>query len=237
MRPPILITGCARSGTSLVAGVINICGAFGGDMSGPNRNNQKGMFENAKIRNTIVKPYFRKIGVDPLGQYPLPNINNLLIPMDWQKRVEAVIKEQGYKNGPWMYKGAKMCLHWTVWHYAFPDAKWIIVRRKPTQIVNSCLKTGFMKAFKNGTYRKEVGAKNEAEGWLWWVHEHHKRFIEMVDEELDVRWVWPERMVDRDYSKMKQTIEWLGLEWKEEEVVNFIDPKLWKARKVKYIKT
>ena len=38
MKDPILITGCARSGTSMIAGVINICGAFGGDMAGPNAN-------------------------------------------------------------------------------------------------------------------------------------------------------------------------------------------------------
>lgn len=233
MIPPILITGCARSGTSMVAGVINICGAFGGDMSGPTKNNQKGMYENSKIRNTIVKPYFRQIKVDPLGQYPLPDINNLLIPFDWKERVEKIIKEQGYPGGPWMYKGAKMCLHWTVWHYAFPDAKWIIVRRKPTQIVNSCMKTGFMRAFNSAANQRKVGAKTAEEGWMWWVHEHYKRFTEMIDEGLDVKWVWPERMVDGNYQQMKETIEWLGLEWKGEEVMSFIEPKLWKARKMK----
>jgi hypothetical protein len=96
MREPILITGCARSGTSMVAGVINRCGAFGGKMSGPNSNNQKGMFENAVIRNSIVKPYLRQIGVDHLGQYPLPNIENLLIPRDWKWKVEQVMIDQGY---------------------------------------------------------------------------------------------------------------------------------------------
>ena len=61
ISPPILLTGCARSGTSLTAGIVNLCGAFGGIMSGPNRNNAKGMFENSKIRNTIIKPYLQKI--------------------------------------------------------------------------------------------------------------------------------------------------------------------------------
>ena len=44
MKEPILITGCARSGTSMVAGIINMSGAFGGVMAGPNKNNQKGNF-------------------------------------------------------------------------------------------------------------------------------------------------------------------------------------------------
>ena len=147
MKPPILITGCARSGTSLIAGIINICGAFGGIMSGPNSNNAKGMFENVNIRNGIVKKYYQSIGVDKLGQYPLPDINNLPIPPDWKEKVENVMLNDGYKDGLWMYKGAKMCQHWPVWNNAFPDAKWVIVRRKTPDIINSCIRTNFMRAF------------------------------------------------------------------------------------------
>jgi hypothetical protein len=230
MPSPILITGAARSGTSMVAGVINMCGAFGGNMSGPNKNNQRGMFENARVRNTIVKPYLRDIAVDELGQYPLPNIEKLSIPNDWRKRVEQVMIEEGYKGEPWMYKGAKMCLVWPIWDHAFPNAKWIIVRRKTSDIVASCTKTGFMRAFRREAFRKAVGANTEAEGWLWWVHQHEKRFVEMIEEGLNCKVVWPDRMVRGDYQQIYETVEWLGLEWKS-EVLSFIDPKLWKARR------
>lgn len=232
MKEPILITGCARSGTSMVAGVINICGAFGGTMSGPNSNNQKGMFENNRIRQSIVKPYFRQLEVDPLGQYPLPDVDTLPIPRQWRKRVEMVMHEQGYKDGPWMYKGAKMCLHWPVWDYAFQNAKWIIVRRRTADIVNSCMKTGFMRAFNNTVNQKAVGVNDEREGWLWWVHQHEQRFIEMIQAGLNCKIVWPERMVDGNYQQMFEALEWLGLDWKSHinEIREFIEPKLWKAR-------
>ena len=228
-KSPILITGCARSGTSMIAGIINLCGAFGGNMSGPNKNNQKGMFENAAIRNNIVKPYFRQLGVDPMGQFPLPNVDNLLIPSDLKTRVEQIMREEGYKEGPWMYKGAKMCLAWPSWHYAFPNAKWIIVRRRTGDIINSCVHTGFMRAFGRGLTQKAVGAKTENEGWLWWVREHEKRFVEMMNEGLNCKVIWPERMVDGDYQQVKEMVEWLGLEWKS-EVLSFIDPLLYKSR-------
>lgn len=219
MKSPILITGAARSGTSMVAGVINMSGTFGGDMSGPNRNNQKGMFENSRIRNIIMKPYLESIGVDPLGQYPLPDIETLSIPNNWKKRVEDIMKQQGCREDqPWMYKGAKMCLTWPVWNYAFPDAKWIVVRRRTADIVNSCLKTGFMRAFK------------DREGWLWWVHQHEQRFIEMIQAGLNVRIVWPEKMLHGNYQEMYETIEWLGLKWPGQAVYDFIEPKLWHAR-------
>lgn len=226
---PIIITGAARSGTSMVAGAIHICGAFGGIMSGPTVNNRKGMFENARIRNTIVKPYLRSIGMDPLGQYPLPDINNLMIPVDWNCRIIQIMKEEGYKCGPWMYKVAKGCLLWPIFHFAFPDAKWIIVRRRTTDIINSCLRTNFMRAFRNKQIQKAVGVKNEAEGWLWWVHQHEQRFVEMMTEGLNCKIVWPERMINANYQEIKDTIEWLGLEWKS-EVLSFVDPKLWHSR-------
>jgi len=232
MNEPILITGCARSGTSLIAGIINQSGAFGGNMSGPNSNNPKGMFENARIRNSIVKPYFRSIDVDPLGQYPLPDVTDLPIPTAWRSRVEEIIQHEGYKDGPWMYKGAKMCLHWPVWHYAFPKAKWIIVRRKDEDIVNSCMRTGFMRAFHNPNNLKAVGARNEKEGWQWWVDQHKARFREMMDEGLNLAVIWPQHMIDGDYSQVKNRLEWLRLEWSL-DVPEFIEPKLWKARNKK----
>ena len=226
---PILITGCARSGTSMVAGVVNMCGAFGGRMSGPNKNNEKGMFENAAVREHIVKPYLRSLGVDPLGQFPLPDVTTLSIPAGWRQRVEQIFVDEGYLGGVWMYKGAKMCLIWPVWNYAFPNAKWIVVRRRTGDIVSSCCKTGFMRAFRNAQFQRAVGAKDEREGWLWWVHQHERRFVEMIEAGLNVKVVWPELMVHGDYSQLYETLDWLGLKWKS-EVLTFVDPKLWRAR-------
>lgn len=232
-QEPCLVTGCARSGTSMVAGVINLCGAWGGKMSGPNRHNEKGMFENSTIRDSITKPYLREIGVDPLGQFPLPDTGKILIPANWRVKILQVLHDQGYPGGPWFYKGAKMCLMWPVWHFAFPTSKWVIVRRKTADIVNSCERTGFMRAFNRSFAQRAVGAKTSAEGWLWWVHQHEDRFREMIAAGLNVRIVWPERMVDGDYEQLQETIEWLGLPWNEEGAKAFIEPKLWKARQIR----
>ncbi len=231
MHEPILITGCPRSGTSLVAGAIHMCGAFGGSMRGPNKYNARGMFENIHIVDNIIKPYLRELNVDPLGQYPLPDINTLPIPSDLRSRVINAIHNDGYKGGPWMYKGAKMCLMWPVWHYAFPDAKWIIVRRKTSDIIRSCMETGFMSAFGKGHIRKAVGAETKEEGWLWYVHQHEKRFVEMIEAGMNVKIIWPDRMVEGNYKQLWDVLDWLGLEWNS-EVFNFVDPRLWKARQM-----
>lgn len=230
LQDPIIITGAARSGTSMIAGTINMCGAFGGRMSGPTINNKKGMFENAYVRNNIVKPYLESLGYDRLGQYPLPNINKLPIPNDWRSRIEQVMINEGHPGGPWMYKCAKACLIWPVFYFAFPRAKWIIVRRKTEDIVLSCIKTGFMRAFRSTQNQRSVGAINEAEGWTWWVNQHITRFNEMIEAGVNLKMIWPEKAVHGDYHEIMDMVSWLGLEWKS-EVLGFIDPKLWKARR------
>lgn len=217
-KPPILITGAARSGTSMVAGCINICGTFGGDLLGASKHNAKGFFENAHIRDQIEKVYLRKHDLDPLGQYPVAETKGLSIPQNWRHEIESTMIRQGYDLGPWFYKGAKACQIWPVWNYAFPNAKWIIVRRRSVDIAESCLRTGFMKYYK------------DFDGWMKWVRYHEEKFNEMIDAGLNVKLVWPDRLVRGDYSQLLDAIEWLGLPWRSEKVMSFIEPKLWKAK-------
>jgi len=226
-REPILITGAARSGTSMVAGTMNICGAWGGDMRGPTRFNRKGMFENKRIVNTLVKPFFVSIGADPMGQRPLPDINKIaaavnlpLLAAKWRKEIIDIVTEEGYSSGPWFYKGAKMCLMWPLWHAAFPGAQWIIVRRDPEDIVRSCAKTAFMRGY------------HSRAGWLHWVAEHEKRFEEMYDAKLKIQEVWPQRAIDGDLTQLQMVVNLFGLDWDFNKVKEFITPSLWiKAKK------
>lgn len=217
MPPPIIVTGCARSGTSLTAGILHRCGAFGGTMRGPNPANPRGQFENIEIVSTLVKPYLRNLGVDPLGQKPLPDPSRCwgdAARLDWRRKIEGIMRRQGYPGGPWLYKGAKACLVWPLWHEAFPEAKWVIVRREDSEIVASCLRTSFMRAY-----------QDEA-GWQGWVEAHKRRFAEMR-ERVDVREVWPWRAIAGDLSKFRELAGCLGLKWNEAAAREFVSPDLW----------
>jgi hypothetical protein len=229
---PILITGAARSGTSLVGACVHLCGAWKGDTVGPGRWNKKGMYENHALREKVVKPILMKMGVDRRGQFPLPKTDDVIIPQKFKEHVLSTIKQQGWTpDKPWMYKCAKMSLIWPVWQYAFPNSKWVIVRRKTSDIVNSCMRTGFMTAFGNEKVQKRVNVDNERDGWVWWVRRHEDKFVEIIKAGLNVQMVWPERMVNADYEQMMHTMEWLGLTWNGSAVSEFIEPKLWKARR------
>lgn len=224
MENPILITGCARSGTSMTAGVVYLSGAFGGIMRGATKYNKKGMYENTAIVNDHIKPLLRKYSVDPLGQNPLPDINvfheieNKYIDR-FKENIIRLMKREGYEEGLWFYKGAKMCLMWPLWHKAFPKAKWIIVRREPNDIVASCMRTSFMRGYKNYA------------GWLGWVAEHEKRFQEMHDAGLNIYQIWPQVAINGDFTELQMVINNLGLKWNEDKVKEFITPSYWHRNK------
>ena len=58
----------------------------------------------------------------------------------------------------------------------------------------------------------------------------------MIHAGLNVKVIWPERMVKGNYEQIYEVIEWLGLSWKGKEVMDFIEPKLWKAKQKMGIK-
>ena len=228
MRSPTLITGCARSGTSMTAGVIFLSGAKGGDMFGPTRFNPRGMYENKIIREGMVKPYLRSIGADPMGQKPLPDLQRVWADANcaetvgaWRSNIQALMRAQGVgEDEPWAYKGAKMCLFWPLWHAAFPDARWVLVRRTDTDIINSCLRTHFMRAYR------------DALGWQRWVETHKQRFQEMRNAfPMNIHEVWPEKVIGGAVEIYYNMLEWLGLVPPEDLIEKFIDPVLWGKRK------
>lgn len=229
---PILITGAARSGTSMIAASIHLCGAFKGNTGGGNRYNEKGMFENLALREQIIKPLLAAINVDRLGQYPLPATKDTVIPANLGQQIKRIMMAEGWDGkSQWMWKCAKMSLIWPAWLFAFPNSKWVIVRRKDEDIVRSCLKTGFMNKLSREHILQKLGLNTPEEGWQWWVDRHKEKFTEIISAGVNVQTVWPEKMIYGDYSEIKDTVEWLGLKWNGPAVMDFIEPRLWKARK------
>jgi len=218
MQDPILITGVARSGTSMTAGIISLCGAVGGNVCGATKANKRGQFENVEMRNTLIKPYLTSMGLDPRGQNPLPEDLSSLLPFpDFGRKMKEIARAQGIaKDVAWYFKGAKLCLIWPVVAATLPGSKWVVVRRSDAGIINSCIYTGFMNAYKT------------APGWKKWVDIHRRHISSMEDFLGDTcREVWPERFINGDFSEISGVIDWLGLNWNFEQVSKFIAPELW----------
>lgn len=213
---PILITGVERSGSSLIARILDLCGVWSGYC-----NN---MFEN----QTIVGFNNELLNLSPIG---LPDVDTLQIPVNWGKSINGVLVAQKGLGKPWMVKHSGLTRLWPVWNYAYHDAKWLIVRRRTGDVIQSCIKTGYMRTFKDPVIRSEFLFETEEQAWLWWVHEYEKRFVQMIEAGLNCRIIWPERMVTGDYQQIYETIEWLGLKWNN-AIPSIIDPLLNKSREV-----
>ncbi|NJM42225.1 MAG: hypothetical protein HC853_16515 [Anaerolineae bacterium] len=77
-------------------------------------------------------------GLPPRGWLPA-------IP-DFRSLVAAALVIQHYDGvQPWGFKEPKMCLMWRLWDQHFPGARWVIVRRPIEQVVDSCMRTSFLR--------------------------------------------------------------------------------------------
>lgn len=218
MNQPIFITGVERSGSTLIAKVLDICGAFKGATSN--------MLENIELRELCEK----YVAYNVNGELML-NTKQLNIPIIWKDKVDKVLHGcECYKDGVWMFKSSIIAQMWPVWHYAYPNAKWIIVRRRTGDIVQSCIKTAYMDLFKDEFNRIKVNVTSEEDGWRWWVHQYENKFREMIEAGVNCKIVWPERMVIGDYQQIYEMIDWVGLEWNS-KIVETIDPLLNKSRR------
>jgi hypothetical protein len=218
MNAPVFLTGIPRSGSSAIAAFINMCGAFSGRMS------KRSMYSNDTLREVLLKPYLDRLNVDVDGLSSFPSTDSIIVPAYWKTRVEQVMKDEGYKDGAWMFKDSRIALTWPLWNISFPDAKWIIVRRRTGDVIQSCMKTGYMKAY------------DTPEGWLNMVHEYEDRFIEIENEKINHRIIWPERMVDGDYRQLYDLCDWLGLKY-EDKALDFITKLLWSNKTIKNVST
>lgn len=214
---PIFVTGVERSGSSIVARIITMCGAFCGEVTE--------MQENKHLKE-FVNHFYNYHNADPRGQYPLPELDFIPIPPFWKEKVDVILEKDRYTGKcPWMYKSSRIAQIWPVWHNAYPEAKWIIVRRRTGDIIQSCIKTGFMTAYTNESILQQINAKDEADGWLWWIHEQEQLFSKMFEAGLNIQVIWPERMAVGDFEQIKEMLDWLGLEWTD-KIIEMVQPLL-----------
>lgn len=191
---PIFVTGIERSGSSIVAKIISMCGAYAGNVNS--------MQENIDIKKLMDWYYKEKLGISEKGQIPLPKTSRLPDVSDLSISISNLLDKQGYnRSKPWLFKSSRIAQTWPIWNRTYPNAKYIIVRRRTGDIIQSCMKTGFMTA-----YDTQVG-------WLGWIHDHEKLFVEMIEKGCNCKIIWPERMATGDFAQMQETIEWLNLSW------------------------
>lgn len=222
-RRPILVTGLPRSGTSLTAGVLHLCGAFVGQcVPGKGPANPRGFFENQFLRERVNKPLLRALDADPLGVFPLPDpdVARALPPFPRLRRsiLERVAWEGCSHNEAWLFKDAKLTLLFPIWNQLFPRARWVLVRRDKADIIASCLRTPFM-------------AQHSSDPYFWsrW-HDQIVQQLEAIKQKANGWWeIRPDDLLAGRMLSWKCMVQELHLTWKEDSVREFLLPEAWQG--------
>jgi len=198
---PILILGQPRSGTSMTAGIFAQHGVWTGTCREGNQFNEKGFFENLHIKKVIIAMQGRVVHAGVLGQ-PMPGFRAMVL---------AAIYEDGYRSGPWLWKGS--ALYWPAF-YEF-KAKIVVCRRPVGQIFDSCRSSEviFGKELPDDLLRENIAI-------------HHKQMDYLVDMgacEVDT---WG--VAQGDYDTIDNALEYCGIEFDHELTHAFVDSSLWK---------
>lgn len=156
---------------------------------------------------------------DPLGVRKLPLKDlNIQIP-GLREILSQIIEGDGYQfDRPWLYKDAKLTLLWPIFAHNFPDASWIIVRRSEQDIIDSCLRTSFMKQH-----------SKDPKFWQRFVDEYMQRIKLLMTSEATFHELWPDTLLKGDWSVFRDLLEKLELSFDEKALRRFISPKLWHA--------
>lgn len=188
---PIFITGIPRSGISMTANLLDIHGAFGG--------NTTDRYSNKEIVESILDPYFTMIG-DVNCQRNVPNCSGIILINDLRERLIDIIVKQGYRNaGRWYIKDARLILLHSMLDEAFPEADWILVKRDKNEIAQSCMKTGYMNAYKN------------LSDWLGWIDKWEKIYNKIQATNSNITAVYPKKFINSDNTEINSVLEELEL--------------------------
>lgn len=202
---PILLTGVPRSGATFIIRILQMCGGKIGLCSS--------MYENILIDDVIDNILLHDIQFPTIA---VEKIDRDIYPL-FSDVVSKVLTKQKLNDGKTVIKNSGFSLTWRYWHKLYPNAQWVIVRRKSPYIVNSCVKTAYMTLMKNKS-NLDLLQLSEKEAWMWYIHRFEEQWLAMAKEGLDIKEVYPDRMERHDYGRIKQLVVDLGLEWNDEVI-------------------
>jgi len=118
VNEPILIASPTRSGTTMVAWLLHLHGAWIGEAK---VTKAKGSNPAVGTENVAIKTYLRSVSG---------------VPDDFRKRILSLVDN----DGPWLVKTAQNLLKMDAWLKHFPEARWVLTNRSTEDIIASTMR-------------------------------------------------------------------------------------------------
>lgn len=170
---PVLITGMHRSGTSMIARLLNLCGLYLGEQGefiDPKPDNPRGFWEHLLFLQ-LDKFIVQKFGHDDVMTDEIPFLmqegwekdDRLYMTTLWAKRM---VHSMSASSPNWGWKDPRAALLLPFWYPLIPDLKVVICLRHPLDVAASLMKRD-----------PTIGEKESVDNWyayMWMVDEHAK---------------------------------------------------------------
>ncbi len=129
----LIVAGFHRSGTSAVARTLALAGlTLGEDLLGSEPSNPYGHFEDNEViaihQTTLEVNGFDWKVREPFDPY---------VPERVWRSINRLIARREATGRPWGFKDPRVCLFLKLWLHALPEAKVLVVYRRPADVIRS----------------------------------------------------------------------------------------------------
>ena len=196
MHDPIVILAFPRTGSSMVAGVFREHGIFTGKCLGITPKIPTGAVENIGMKDILKRDY-------PLGIHEVKEFRP-----GFRAKIEALMKYEGYDDGPWMAKHA--AVYWPVWKEFKPN--YICVERDFDSVITSNTISGMA-----GLYGDDLEA----------AYNLNMREMSRVNKEYGAPIVITDEVIRGNFTTLIEAFDYCDIPFDPEKARKVIKPEYW----------
>ncbi|WP_017716513.1 sulfotransferase [Kamptonema formosum] len=139
-KSTFIVTGMHRSGTSLIASLLQSAGVdLGQRLMQPSHGNVKGHFEDIDFVE-FHESVLRSQGISKAGWTFAPQIQ---VQEQYLETAKLILRER-YGKAIWGWKDPRTTLFLKFWYQFLPEAKFILIYRSPWEVVDSLYRRGYV---------------------------------------------------------------------------------------------
>jgi hypothetical protein len=216
LQKEYLIAAPPRSGTSMIAALLEAHGVWVGECGEPDEYNEMGYYENRHIVD-IVKQVLKTNNIPARADGVFSVINkNMVSKYDGLR--EEILQAIGNED-LWLFKDTKLLLITEIMMKAFPEATWILPYRDKTKVRESILR--------HKVWERRLKNESDPVDYVRRMVYHLNIIQDYIPQQTNnYIWIRSQDLIDSE-KKAKKFIEKCGLAFNPDMYKMTINPKLW----------